>query len=41
MTRKIDLLAQQCLDQTAKGKGALVDGSVILEAVRHCGEVLR
>jgi general secretion pathway protein A len=41
VTRKIDLLAQQCLDQTAKGKGALVDGSVVHEAIRQCAEALR
>ncbi len=39
--RKVDLLAQQCLELAAKGKGALVDGSVVLEAVRHCADALR
>ncbi len=39
--RKVDLLAQQCLDLAARGKGALVDGSVVLEAVRQCAEALR
>ena len=39
--RKVDVLAQQCLDLAAKGKGALVDGSVVLEAVRLCAEALR
>ena len=39
--RKVDVLAQACLEQAARGKGALVDGSVVLEAVRVCAEALR
>jgi type II secretory pathway predicted ATPase ExeA len=39
--RKIDVLAQQCLEVASRGKGALVDGSVVLEAVRTCAEALR
>jgi len=39
--RKVDVLAQACLEYAAKGKGALVDGSVVLEAVRVCAEALR
>lgn len=39
--RKIDVLAQQCLEVALRGKGALVDGSVVLEAVRACVEALR
>ena len=39
--RKVDVLAQAYLEQAARGKGALVDGSVVLEAVRVCAEALR
>lgn len=39
--RKVDVLAQACLEHAARGKGALVDGSVVLEAVRGCAEALR
>ncbi len=39
--RKVDVLAQACLEHAARGKGALVDGSVVLEAVRECAEALR
>ncbi len=39
--RKIDVLAQHCLDVVAGGKGSLVDGGVVQEAVRHCAEALR
>jgi type II secretory pathway predicted ATPase ExeA len=39
--RKIDVLAQHCLDVVAGRKGALVDGGIVQEAVRHCAEALR
>jgi general secretion pathway protein A len=39
--RKIDVLAQHCLEVVAAGKGALVDGGIVQEAVRRCAEALR
>jgi general secretion pathway protein A len=39
--RKVDVLAQHCLELAINGKGAIVDGSVVREAVRQCAEVLR
>jgi type II secretory pathway predicted ATPase ExeA len=39
--RKIDVLAQHCLEIVAAGKGSLVDGGVVQEAVRQCAEALR
>jgi len=38
---KIDVLAQRSLKLAARGKGPLVDGSIVLDAVRQCAEVLR
>ena len=39
--RKIDVLAQHCLGIVAEGKGSLVDGGIVQEAVRQCAEALR
>jgi len=39
--RKVDILAQNCLDVVARGSGALVDGTVVLDAVVECAEALR
>ncbi len=39
--RKIDILAQHCLEVACQGKGALVDGSIVQDAVRLCAEALR
>ncbi len=39
--RKVDVLAQHCLDVVSKGKGSLVDGGTVQEAVRQCAEALR
>ena len=39
--RKVDILAQSCLDVAARGTGALVDGTVVLTAVGECAEALR
>jgi type II secretory pathway predicted ATPase ExeA len=39
--RKIDVLAQHCLELTSRGKGSLVDGGVVQQAVRLCAEALR
>jgi len=41
VVRKIDVLARHGLDVVARGKGTLVDGGIVQEAVRHCAEVLR
>ncbi len=39
--RKIDVLAQHCLEVVAAGKGSLVDGGIVQESVRRCVEALR
>ncbi len=39
--RKIDLLAHTCLELTCEGKGTLVDGKTVQDAVRMCAEALR
>ena len=39
--RKIDVLAHHCLEAVARGKGSLVDGGTVQEAVRRCAEALR
>jgi len=39
--RRVDVLAQECLQAAALGKGALVDGSIVLDAVRRCADALR
>ena len=39
--RKVDVLAQHCLEVVCKGKGSLVDGSIVQDAVRLCAEALR
>lgn len=39
--RKVDVLAQRCLEIAARGKGGLVDGSIVMAAVRECAETLR
>ena len=39
--RRVDVLAQECLEVAALGKGALVDGSIVLDAVRRCADALR
>ena len=39
--RKIDVLAHHCLEVVGRGKGALVDGGIVQEAVRECAEALR
>ena len=39
--RKVDILGQNCLDVAARGRGALVDGTVVLEAIGDCAEALR
>lgn len=39
--RKVDVLAQHCLEVACKGRGTLVDGSIVQDAVRLCAEALR
>jgi len=39
--RKVDILAQHCLEAANRGKGTLVDGGLVLDAVRQCAEALR
>lgn len=39
--RRVDILAQTCLDVAARGKGVLVDGTVVLDAVEECADALR
>ena len=39
--RKVDILAQHCLEVASRGKGTLVDGGLVQEAVRRCAEALR
>lgn len=39
--RKVDILAQHCLEAANRGKGTLVDGSLVQDAVRQCAEALR
>lgn len=39
--RKVDILAQNCLELAAESKSALVDGTVALAAVKNCVEALR
>ena len=39
--RKVDVLAQHCLEVVGRGKGSLVDGGVVQDAVRLCAEALR
>ncbi len=39
--RKIDVLAHHCLEVVGRGKGSLVDGGIVQEAVRECAEALR
>lgn len=39
--RKIDVLAHHCLEAVVRGKGSLVDGGTVQEAVRQCAEALR
>ena len=39
--RKVDILGQHCLDVVTRGKGSLVDGSIVQDAVRLCAEALR
>lgn len=39
--RKVDVLAQHCLEVAVRGKGNLVDGGSVQEAVRLCAEALR
>ena len=39
--RKVDVLAQHCLDLVAGNKGSLVDGGIVQDAVRQCAEALR
>jgi len=39
--RKVDVLAQHCLEIVVRGKGTLVDGSIVQSAVRLCAEALR
>lgn len=39
--RKIDVLAQHCLEVAGQGKGTLVDGGIVMDAVRRCAEALR
>ena len=39
--RRVNILAQHCLEIACKGKGTLVDGSTVQAAVRICAEALR
>jgi type II secretory pathway predicted ATPase ExeA len=39
--RNVVVLAQCCLEIAARGKGGLVDGSIVMAAVRECTEKLR
>ena len=39
--RKVDVLAQHCLEAVIRGKGTLVDGGTVQDAVRQCAEALR
>lgn len=39
--RKVDLLAQHCLEVASLGKASLVDGGTVQDAVRRCAEALR
>jgi len=39
--RKVDVLAWHCLEVASHGKGTLVDGGIVQEAVRRCAEALR
>lgn len=39
--RKVDILAQHCLEAASRGKLALVDGGLVQNAVRQCAEALR
>ena len=39
--RKVDILAQHCLEAASLGKGTLVDGGLVQDAVRQCAEALR
>lgn len=39
--RKVDVLAQHCLELVARDRGTLVDGGVVQKAVRLCAEALR
>jgi general secretion pathway protein A len=41
LLRKINVLAQHCLEVACKGKGSLVDGGTVQAAVRICAEALR
>ena len=39
--RKVDILAQHCLEAANQGKLTLVDGGLVQDAVRQCAEALR
>lgn len=39
--RKVDILAQHCLEVAAQGEGTLVDGRVVQNAMRLCAEAMR
>ena len=39
--RKINVLAQHCLEVACNGKGSIVDGSTVQAAVKLCAEALR
>jgi len=39
--RKVDILAQHCLEVACQGQGTLIDGSTVQDAVRLCAEALR
>lgn len=41
LPRKINVLAQHCLEVACNGKGSLVDGGTVQAAVRICAEALR